>query len=57
MINQNLDAWLRHMKRLVQANGLGRMALDRLFGEGRWNFVTLANRSDSVEDGEAEVRA
>ena len=87
MINQNLNAWLRHMKRLsqracgtswtcketrggarwryfqqegkeaqihwncpllFQANGLGRMALDRLFGEGRWNFVTLADRSDSV---------
>ena len=32
---------------LFQANGLGRMALDRLFGEGRWNFVTF-NRSDSV---------
>ena len=33
---------------LSEADGLGRSALDRLFIEGRYIFVTLANRSDSV---------
>ena len=33
---------------LSEDDGLGRRALDRLFIEGRYIFVTLANRSDSV---------
>ena len=32
---------------LAKADGLGMRALDRLFGRGRWNFLTFNNQSDS----------
>ena len=33
---------------LVKADGLGGRALDRLFGHGKWNFVTNFNQADST---------
>ena len=33
---------------LTWADRLGEAALDRLFGRGRWNFITMANRVDSI---------
>ena len=33
---------------LAKADRLGKAALDRLFGVGRWNFITLSNKQDSV---------
>ena len=32
---------------LAKADKLGEAALDRLFGRGKWNFITQANNSDS----------
>jgi hypothetical protein len=33
---------------LARADRLGEAALDRLFGRGRWNFITMANRVNSI---------
>ena len=33
---------------LAKADRLGKAALDRHFGRGRWNFITLANKQDSI---------
>ena len=33
---------------LARANKLGEAALDRIFGKGRWDFTTLANRAEST---------
>ena len=33
---------------LAKADGLGHRALDRLFGHGKWNFVTNFNQADST---------
>ena len=33
---------------LAKADKLGEAALDRLFGRGRWNFITMANKADSL---------
>ena len=33
---------------LAKADRLGREAMDRIFGRGKWNFTTLTNKSDSV---------
>ena len=33
---------------LAKAEKLGREAMNRIFGRGKWNFTTLANKSDSV---------
>ena len=32
----------------AKADRLGREALDRIFGRGRWHFITLDNKLDSV---------
>ena len=32
----------------AQADRLGREALDRIFGRGRWHFISLDNKLDSV---------
>ena len=32
---------------LAKADGLGKRALNRLFGAGRWNFLTNSNQADS----------
>ena len=32
---------------LAKADKLGEVSLDRIFGKGRWNFTTMANRADS----------
>ena len=32
---------------LERADRLGEAALDRVFGRGRWNFITMANRVES----------
>ena len=32
----------------VKADRLGRESLDRIFGRGRWHFITLDNKLDSV---------
>ena len=33
---------------LVHADGLGTRSLDRLFGQGKWNFLTNLNQADST---------
>ena len=32
---------------LAKTDKLGEASLDRIFGKGRWNFTTGANRADS----------
>ena len=32
----------------AKADRLGKEALDRIFGRGRWHFITLDNKLDSV---------
>ena len=32
---------------LAKADKLGEASLDRIFGKGRWNFTTMANRAES----------
>ena len=33
---------------LAMADRLGKGSMDRIFGRGRWNFTTMANKADSV---------
>ena len=33
---------------LARADKLGEAALDRIFGKGRWDFTTVANRAEST---------
>ena len=32
----------------ARVDSLGEATLDRRFGTGRWNFVTMANKADSL---------
>ena len=32
---------------MAKPDKLGEASLDRIFGKGRWNFTTMANRADS----------
>ena len=43
------EAWIHWNGPLTaKADRLGRDALDRLFERGRWHFVTLDNKVDSI---------
>ena len=33
---------------VARADSLGESALDRLFGQNKWNFVTMASRANSL---------
>ena len=33
---------------LARADRLGKAALDRVFGRGRWNFIIMTNKGDSL---------
>ena len=33
---------------VARADSLGEATLNRMFGTGQWNFVTMANKADSL---------